>query len=50
MLMRELGLLLAPERERICFAFTFACVVVKNRKILKLIPMADDAITRGGTV
>ena len=34
--------------ERICFAFTFACVVGKNPKTPKLNPMADDAITRVG--
>ena len=32
--------------ERICLAFTFACVVYENLKIPKLSPMADDAITR----
>ena len=36
------------DHERICFAFAFACVVVKNPKTPKLHPMADDAITRGG--
>ena len=36
------------DRERICFAFAFACVVGKNPKTPKLSPMADDTITRGG--
>ena len=35
------------DRERICFAFVFACVVGKNLKTPKLSPLADDAITRG---
>ena len=35
------------DRERICFAFDFACVVGKNPKPPKLSSMADDAITRG---
>ena len=35
------------DRGRICFAFTFACVVDKNPKTPKLSPIADDTITRG---
>ena len=36
------------DRERICFAFIFGCVVGKNPKTPKLIPIADDANTWGG--
>ena len=36
------------DRERICCAFAFVCVIGKNLKTPKLSPMADDAITRGG--
>ena len=35
-------------REHICFAFVFACVVSKNPKTPILSSMADNAITRGG--
>ena len=36
------------DRERICLAFAFACVVGKNPKTPNLSPMADDAIIQGG--
>ena len=35
------------DREHICFALAFACVVGKNPKNPKLRTMADDAIARG---
>ena len=38
------------DREHICFAFAFACVVGKNLKTPKLSPMADNAITQGGII
>ena len=36
------------DREHVCFAFIFVCVVSKKLKTLKLSPMAEDAITWGG--
>ena len=33
--------------ERVCYVFTFACVVGKTLKTPKLNPMADDTITQG---
>ena len=36
------------DREHICLAFIFGCVVGKSPKTPKLSPTADDAITRGG--
>ena len=36
------------DREHICFAVAFTCVVSKNPKTPKFSPMADNAITLGG--
>ena len=38
------------DRDPFYFVFTCACVFDKNPKTPKLCPMADDAITQGGTV
>ena len=35
------------DREIICFAFVFACVVGKDLKTPKLSPMAGNSITQG---